>query len=66
MRGTIFYSDIAQSDVVKAGLQDAWTTLEIKHAHAVAANILTDSQLQTLENTTLTPEQKLDVEKHIY
>lgn len=52
------------SDVVKAGLEDAWATLEIKHAHDVAAaNILTDTQLQALENTTLTPEQKLDVEK---
>lgn len=53
-----------QSEVVKAGLQTAWTNLEISHAHAVAdANILTECQLESLENTTLTPEQKLDVEK---
>lgn len=53
-----------QSEVVKAGLQTAWTNLEISHAHAVAAaNVLTEVQLDSLENTSLTPQQKLDVEK---
>ena len=52
------------SDIVKAGLQDAWATLEIKHALDVAgANILTDVELKSLENRTLDPQQKLDVEK---
>ena len=53
-----------ESDMVKSGLKDAWTQLEITHALAVAAAIvLTDDQLSALQNVTLTPQQKLDVEK---
>jgi hypothetical protein len=60
----VFLTAAGSSDKAKEGLQDAWTHLEIGHAHAVAqANILTDAQLEALENVTLTPNQKLDVEK---
>ncbi len=56
--------DGAPSDMVKAGLEEAWTTVELNHARAVAsANILNDAQLKSLENSTLTSDQKLDMEK---
>lgn len=57
-------SDVGEPDKTGENLAGAWAHLEIKHAYAVGgANVLSDEQLQTLENATLTPAQKLDVEK---
>lgn len=56
----------AESDMVKEGLKESWSRIEINHALAVAAaNILSEQQLQALEETAaaITPEQKLAVEK---
>lgn len=60
----VYSTVVGGSDMVKQGLKESWADLEITHAKAVAsATILTDSELKILENTTLTPQQKLDVEK---
>src|SRR5207237_4557005 len=54
------------SDMVKNGLKQSWSKIELAHAHAVAnANILTDEQLEAIQNASKqpTPEEKLDLEK---
>lgn len=60
----LFSITAASSGMVAEGLKNSYNQLEINHAHAVAtATILNSSQLQALENVSLTPEQKLNVDK---
>jgi len=57
-------ANVDESDKTDDNLAGAWNQLELEHAYAVGgATVLTDEQLQALENTTLTPSQKLNVEK---
>lgn len=56
----------AESDMVKKGMKEAWSKIELAEAEAVAsAEIFSDDELEEIEfkNEALTPEEKLRLEK---
>ncbi len=56
----------SDSDMVKGGLKQSWSGIELAHAKAIAnAKILSDEELKLLQNASKqpTPEEKLDLEK---
>lgn len=56
----------SDSDMVKNGLKQSWSGIELAHAKAIAnAKILSDEELKIFQNASKqpTPEEKLDLEK---